>query len=82
MELPLPVGAQPLAVSAREKGEGRPRRAEVGVGWTAEHGGDGWGWCGLVGRLTQAAEGAGMGDDALGTGEGGQRDGRQIPADP
>ncbi|KAL4684128.1 hypothetical protein H8959_021822 [Pygathrix nigripes] len=30
MEPPLPVGAQPLAVSAGEKGEGRPRRAAGG----------------------------------------------------
>uniref|UniRef100_A0A8C8XNM4 Inositol polyphosphate 5-phosphatase OCRL n=3 Tax=Felidae TaxID=9681 RepID=A0A8C8XNM4_PANLE len=39
MEPPLPVGAQPLAVSTRGKGEGRPRRAGgAGVGGTAERG--------------------------------------------
>lgn len=39
MEPPLPVGAQPLAVSTRGKGEGRPRRTGgAGVGGTAERG--------------------------------------------
>lgn len=72
MELPLPVGAQPLAVSSREKGEGRPRRAEVGLGWAAERGGGERGRCGVARRPTQAGEGAGAGDDAWGTGEGGR----------
>lgn len=76
MEPALPVGAQPLVVSAREKGEGRPHRAGVGVGGTAVRGGD---WraagCGQAHRPRRAGEGAGAGGDTRGTTEGRQRGG-------